>query len=88
MLSSAIKKYADFYGVKSGEEIVLFTNNDTAYETALSLSNKGIKVKAIVDIRDANENRLINSIKDLNINIYNNHTVVDTKVIKELIKFL
>ena len=86
LLSSAIKKYADFYGVKSGEEIVLFTNNDTAYETALSLSNKGIKVKAIVDIRDANENRLINSIKDLNIKIYNNHTVVDTKGHKRINK--
>ena len=86
LLSSAIKKYADFYGVKSGEEIVLFTNNDTAYETALSLSNKGIKVRAIVDIRDANENRLINSIKDLNIKIYNNHTVVDTKGHKRINK--
>ena len=86
LLSSAIKKYADFYGVKSGEEIVLFTNNDTAYETALSLSNKGIKVKAIVDIRDANENGLIKSIKDLNIKIYNNHTVVDTKGHKRINK--
>ena len=86
LLSSAIKKYADFYGVKSGEEIVLFTNNDTAYETALSLSNKGIKVNAIVDIRDANENRLIKSIKDLNIKIYNNHTVVDTKGHKRINK--
>jgi sarcosine oxidase subunit alpha len=72
--------------VKSGEEIVLFTNNDTAYETALSLSNKGIKVKAIVDIRDANENGLIKSIKDLNIKIYNNHTVVDTKGHKRINK--
>ena len=86
LLSSAIKKYADFYGVKSGEEIVLFTNNDTAYETAFSLSNKGIKVKAIVDIRDANENGLIKSIKDLNIKIYNNHTVVDTKGHKRINK--
>ena len=86
LLSSAIKKYADFYGVKSGEEIVLFTNNDTAYETALSLSDKGIMVKAIVDIRDANENRLIKSIKDLNIKIYNNHTVVDTKGHKRINK--
>jgi sarcosine oxidase subunit alpha len=86
LLSSAIKKYADFYGVKSGEEIVLFTNNDTAYETALSLSDKGIKVKAIVDIRNANENRLIKSIKDLNIKIYNNHTVVDTKGHKRINK--
>ena len=28
MLSSSIKKYIDYYGVKTGENISLFTNND------------------------------------------------------------
>jgi sarcosine oxidase subunit alpha len=44
MLSSAVKKYADFYGVVSGKKNVFFTNNDSAYESALCLNNKGIKV--------------------------------------------
>ena len=35
LLSSAIKKYADFFGVSCGERNILFTNNDSAYETAL-----------------------------------------------------
>ena len=37
LLSSAIKKYADFFGVTCGEKNILLTNNDSAYETALSL---------------------------------------------------
>ena len=52
MLSSAVKKYADFYGVICGQKTVFFTNNDSAYESALCLNNKGIKVEAIIDIRD------------------------------------
>ena len=35
ILSSSIKKYIDYYGVKTGENISLFTNNDSAYETAI-----------------------------------------------------
>ena len=35
LLSSAIKKYIDLYGVACGENNILFTNNDTAYELSL-----------------------------------------------------
>ena len=86
LLSSAIKKYVDFYGVKSGEKIVLFTNNDTAYETALSLNDKGIKVEAVIDIRNENNSELIKSAKNLNIKIFNNHTIVDTEGYKRINK--
>ena len=86
LLSSAIKKYVDFYGVKSGEKIILFTNNDTAYETALSLNDKGIKVEAIIDIRNENDSELIKSVKNLNIKIFNNHTIVDTEGYKRINK--
>ena len=55
MLSSAVKKYADFYGVVSGKKNVFFTNNDSAYESALCLHNKGIKVEAVIDIRENSE---------------------------------
>ena len=40
-LSSSVKKYIDYYGVKTGENISLFTNNDSAYETAISLNKSG-----------------------------------------------
>ena len=43
MLSSAVRKYLNHYAVKCGNNVVIFTNNDDAYETALSLHSKGIK---------------------------------------------
>ena len=51
MLSSSVKKYSDFYGVECVNKNIFFTNNDSAYESSLSLHNKGIKVDAIIDIR-------------------------------------
>ena len=35
LLSSAIEKYANLFGVACGEKNVLFTNNDSAYELSL-----------------------------------------------------
>ena len=86
MLSSAIKKYADFYGVACGKENVLFTNNDTAYETAISLNNKGIKINAIIDIREQNTSDLTNEINKAGIKIYNSYTVINTKGYKKINK--
>ena len=37
LLSSAIEKYSNFFGVACGQKNVLFTNNDSAYETSMSL---------------------------------------------------
>ena len=37
ILSNSVKKYLDFYGVSSGLNNIIFTNNDSAYETAVSL---------------------------------------------------
>ena len=84
MLSSAIKKYSDFYGVACGRKIIFFTNNDSAYESALSLNDKGIKVEAIVDIRKQSETNLEKRVIDAGIKIYWEHTVVDTSGYKRL----
>ena len=84
MLSSAIKKYSDFYGVACGRKIVFFTNNDSAYESALSLNDKGIKVEAVVDIRKQSETNLEKRVIDAGVKIYWEHTVVDTSGYKRL----
>ena len=52
ILSSSIKKYIDYYGVKCGQKISLFTNNDTAYETAISLIKSGVTINSVIDIRE------------------------------------
>jgi len=86
MLSSAIKKYADYYGVICGKKNVFFTNNDSAYESAISLSKKGIIVQAIIDIRNKSESSLIKEAEDLGIKIYWSHTIVDTHGYKKINK--
>jgi len=78
LLSSAIKKYADLFGVACGEKNILFTNNDSAYETAISLIEKGINVEAIVDNREQVDSKLIYEVEKNNVKIFKGHTIVNT----------
>ena len=84
MLSSAIKKYSEFYGVACGSKNVFFTNNDSAYESAISLYNKGINVEAIIDIREQSESKIVKKVKEAGIKIYWSHSIVDTTGYKRL----
>ena len=86
MLASAVKKYIDYFGVRCGLENVIFTNNDSAYETALSLHKSGTKLNAIIDIRDNSSSEIVNKVKSLGIQIYWNHTIVNTKGYKRINK--
>jgi len=78
MLSSAVKKYLNFYGVKCGNKIIIFTNNDSAYETAIELHNKNLKVQAIVDIREESSGDLPKKCNELGLKIYWKHTIVSS----------
>ncbi|MBD1159273.1 sarcosine oxidase subunit alpha family protein [Pelagibacterales bacterium SAG-MED19] len=78
LLSSAIKRYADFFGVACGEKNVLFTNNDSAYETAISLIQKGINIEAIIDNREEVDSKLVYEVEKNNIKIFKGYTVTDT----------
>lgn len=51
MLASAAQRYAAMYGVLPGKRIVLFTNNDSAYATAIALKARDANLVAIIDIR-------------------------------------
>ena len=53
MLASGARTYINRFGVKPGQVAVLFTNNDSAYETAMDLQQNGVTVEAIVDIRQS-----------------------------------
>ena len=69
LLSSAIKRYSDLFGVACGEKNILFTNNDSAYETAISLIQKGINIEAVVDNRDEIDSKLVHEVEKNNINL-------------------
>jgi len=51
MLASAAERYVNEFGVVPGKDIVVFTNNDTAYRAATALKAAGATITAIVDVR-------------------------------------
>ena len=57
MLASAVSTYIDRYAVLPGRRAVVFTNNDSAYRTAMSLAGAGAEVAAIVDSRFGGDGR-------------------------------
>ena len=78
MLSSAVRKYLNHYAVKCGNNAVIFANNDDAYETAISLHNKGVKIEAIIDIREGSQGDLVKKCNELGLKILWKHIVVST----------
>ncbi len=86
LLSSAIKRYADLFGVACGEKNIFLTNNDSAYETAISLIQKGIKVEAIVDNREEIESKLLYEIEKNNVKVFKGFTIVNTDGYKRINK--
>jgi len=51
MLASAVRAYLNGYGVAPGRRLVVATNNDDAYRTALDAHAAGLEVAAVVDCR-------------------------------------
>ena len=86
LLSSAINKYASLFGVVCGEKNILFTNNDSAYETAANLFRKGISIEAIIDNREEIDSKLIKESEKNNIKVYKGYTIVDTYGYKRINK--
>ena len=84
ILSTSIKKYIDYYGVKCGQKISLFTNNDSAYETSISLNNSGVNVNSVIDIRDKSNSSIVKQAEKLGIKIHWKHTVVNTHGYKKI----
>jgi len=53
MLASAVRDYIVNWAVSSGDRVVVVTNNDDAYRTALAVQAAGLSVPAIIDAREA-----------------------------------
>lgn len=52
MLASAAQEYLERYGVAVGRQLVIATNNDSAYAVAGALRAAGLQVQAILDSRE------------------------------------
>ena len=77
ILANSVKKFIDFYGVACGNNNIIFTNNDSAYETAISLNQKGISSQ-IVDIRKSSDSLIVKKAEQLGIKIYWEHAIINT----------
>ena len=78
MLASAAKEYLKVYGVLVGKKPIIFTNNDSAYETAIEFKKNGID-PLVVDVRKNIESSVIREAKNLNIKIKFSHAIANTK---------
>ncbi|MFO0994112.1 MAG: sarcosine oxidase subunit alpha family protein [Hyphomicrobiales bacterium] len=51
MTASAMRTFANHYGVAAGRSIAVFTNNDSGYRTARDLDRLGVHVEVVIDSR-------------------------------------
>ncbi len=83
MLSSAAKEYLKVYGVLVGKKPIIFTNNDSGYETAIEFKKNMID-PIILDTRKDTNSEIIKEAKELNINIKFSYVVVAAKGYKKV----
>ena len=69
MLASAMRDYVTEYGVTPGQRIIIATNNDDAYRTAICLKQAGLDVLRILDARNTGGGALMQQARALGIRI-------------------
>ena len=74
-LSAAAKEYMKVYGVLIGKKPIIFTNNDSGYETAIEFKKNGVD-PVVLDTREDQNSELINEAKDLDIKIKFSYAVI------------
>ena len=82
-MSSAAKEYLKVYGVLVGRNPLIFTNNDSGYETAIEFKKNGID-PIILDTRKNPQSEIIDEAKNLEINIKFSYVVVAAQGYKKV----
>ena len=77
-LASAAREYMKVYETLVGKKPIIFTNNDSAYATALEFIKNDIK-PIIVDTRDNSDGQLVKEVQEQGINIRFNSGIANTK---------
>ena len=79
MLASALAQYTHRYGLTLADRIVFYSNNDTAWRSALALVDAGVAVTAIVDIRTSVDEDLVQRAELAGIELHLGTAVTDTR---------
>ncbi len=83
VLASAAREYLKVYGVLVGKKPLIFTNNDSAYETAIEFKKNGIW-PIVLDTRMNPDSEIINEAKSMGIDIRFSHVVIAAKGYKKV----
>ena len=83
VLASAAREYLKVYGVLVGKKPLIFTNNDSAYETAIEFKKNGI-LPIILDTRTNHGSEIVSEAKNMGIDIRFSHVVVAAKGYKKV----
>ena len=83
MLAGAASTYLNRFGVLSGRNAVVFTNNDSAYRTACDMRAAGASVQ-IVDVRHGDSGSLARDARRARIPLHRGHAIVATRGVKAL----
>jgi sarcosine oxidase, subunit alpha len=79
LLASAVRSYVVRYAVSPGSLAVIFTNNDSAYDTAFALHDRGVHVAAIVDVRTQPGTALSERVRRAGITLHVQSVVINTR---------
>lgn len=74
MLASAARTYANRFGVRVGQKIAVFTNNNSAYSSAIELANAGSDV-TVIDSRREVEAGLVQTARGAGVTLHQGHVV-------------
>lgn len=79
MLAGGVRTFLYRYGVKAGENAIVFTNNSSAWEAAFDFLEAGVKVNAIIDTRAEPEQEFVAAAAERNIEVMTSATVFATE---------
>ncbi|EDZ47679.1 sarcosine oxidase, alpha subunit family [Rhodobacterales bacterium Y4I] len=69
MLAASMRDYVVNWGINPGQKVVVATNNDDAYRTALVLHDAGIEVVRVVDTRETGGGALMEAVREKGIRV-------------------
>ncbi|WP_424979139.1 sarcosine oxidase subunit alpha family protein [Leisingera sp. S232] len=69
MLAASMRDYVVNWGINPGQKVVVATNNDDAYRTALVLHDAGVEVVRVIDTRETGGGALMEAVREKGIRV-------------------
>jgi sarcosine oxidase subunit alpha len=79
MLAGAALKYLRRHAIAPGREVVVATNNDSAYAVARELRRAGVNIVGLVDSRESPSGELLKEMRVLEIPVHEHCLPIDTQ---------